>query len=151
MLEFKGRRQNVMTPGFYTELFFLDEATALAAGHRPCGECQYPRFKTFINLWKIANNRQDIDLKQLDEQLHLERTNKELPTHTIGELPDGVFIEYQYKPFLVYNKQIWEWSFEGYANPLTIPIDLVVKVITPMSIVRTIEAGFEVGVHWNIE
>ena len=75
LLEFKGRHQNVMTPGFYTELFFLDEATALAAGHRPCGECQYPRFKAFVNLWKTANNRQNIDLKQMDEQLHLERTN----------------------------------------------------------------------------
>ena len=54
-LEFKGRRRQIMTPGKYTELFFLDEATALAAGHRPCVECSRPRFTEFVAAWAEAN------------------------------------------------------------------------------------------------
>src|SRR5512141_2915473 len=55
LLEFKGRRRSIMMPGQYTELFFLDEATALAAGHRPCAECQRERFNLFREFWAAAN------------------------------------------------------------------------------------------------
>src|SRR5271154_6206734 len=55
VLEFRGRKLKVMTPGRYTELFFLDEATALAAGHRPCAECRHARFLDFCNAWRTAN------------------------------------------------------------------------------------------------
>ena len=54
VLEFRGRKRQVMTPGRYTELFFLDEATALAAGHRRCAECRHARFLAFCNAWKTA-------------------------------------------------------------------------------------------------
>ena len=57
LLEFKGRHRAVMSPGKYTELFFLDEATALAAGHRPCFECQRPRAEEFMRCWGAANAR----------------------------------------------------------------------------------------------
>lgn len=55
VLEFRGRKRTVMTPGNYTELFFLDEATALAAGHRPCAECRHARFIDYCNAWKLVN------------------------------------------------------------------------------------------------
>src|SRR4051812_48029475 len=58
-LEFKGRRREVMSPGRYTELFFLDEATALAAGHRPCAECRRERFNAFKSAWKQWSARDE--------------------------------------------------------------------------------------------
>src|SRR5271165_1152863 len=55
LLEFKGRKRTVMRPGFYTELFFLDEATALAAGHRPCAECRRERYNDFRKAWQSSH------------------------------------------------------------------------------------------------
>ena len=71
LLEFKGRRRSVMTPGNYTELFFLDEATGLAAGHRPCAECRRGRFLAFRDLWPSGR----LSAPDLDDQLHAERLN----------------------------------------------------------------------------
>lgn len=144
LLEFKGRHREVMQPGLYTELFFLDEATALAAGHRPCAECQYQRFKEFVTLWKKANQQPDIKLKELDDTIHSERTNKDRPLHSLGTLPDGVFIEHENQPFLIQDGQLWAWSFAGYAAPITLPAETMVKTITPYSVIRTIAAGFTV-------
>src|SRR5271165_2223057 len=75
--EFRGRKRQVMTPGRYTELFFLDEATALAAGHRPCAECRHARFLAFCNAWKTAHPGHDTSPRptadQIDCRLHSER------------------------------------------------------------------------------
>ena len=150
LLDFKDRHREVMQPGLYTELFFLDEATALAAGHRPCAECQFKRFKEFKTLWKEANQRPDIDLKQLDDIVHLERTNQHPVMYPLDELPDGVFVEYENKPFLIYGGHLWEWSFAGYQHPQPIPVGILVKIITPYSIVRAITAGFRPGVHSSV-
>ncbi len=147
LLDFKGRHREVMQPGLYTELFFLDEATALAAGHRPCAECQYQRFKEFTTFWKEANQQPDMRLKELDDILHSERMNKNLSLHVLGELPDGVFIEHEGQPFLIYNGLLWAWSFAGYTAPVTQPTTTMVKLITPYSVVQTITAGFQPGVH----
>ncbi len=147
LLEFKGRHQKVMHPGYYTELFFLDEATGLAAGHRPCGECQYKRFKEFITLWKNANDAPGLNLAQVDAQLHLERTAKDKPLASLDDLPDGVFMEYETKPYLLYRGSIWEWSFAGYLQPQLRPHNLEVKILTPVSIVKTIAAGFTPAIH----
>ena len=147
LLDFKGRHREVMQPGLYTELFFLDEATALAAGHRPCAQCQYQRFQSFKALWKKANQLPDIDLSQLDDVLHRERISKTPVMQLPGELPDGVLVEYENKPYLMYAGKIWEWSFAGYFTASIIPIAKPVKVITPPSTVRAIAAGFSPGMH----
>src|SRR5438067_9716524 len=77
VLAFRGRKRRVMTPGHYTELFFLDEATALAAGHRPCAECRHARFLAFCTAWKMthpAGGKSDRPTAQeIDDQLHAER------------------------------------------------------------------------------
>ena len=77
VLEFRGRKRRVMTPGRYTELFFLDEATALAAGHRPCAECRHARFLDFCNAWGLAHRDGETSARptapEIDDRLHAER------------------------------------------------------------------------------
>src|SRR5580658_8848742 len=97
LLEFKGRRRSVMSPGRYTELFFLDEAVALAAGHRPCAECRRERFNAFRNAWNRSRQPEDRAplASEIDLELHRARIDSrgekvtwEAPLNT---LPDGCF------------------------------------------------------------
>ena len=100
LLEFKNRHNTIMTPGHYTELFFLDEATALAAGHRPCAECQRDRFNLFRGFWARANPTLANGIRPaatvIDAALHIERMATSTPPRTlcssIDDLPDGTFI-----------------------------------------------------------
>ncbi len=147
LLEFRGRHQEVMRPGRYTELFFLDEATALAAGHRPCAQCQFARYQEFISLWKQANQHQTFNLRQLDDVLHAERTSSHPTAHPLAELPDGVFIELDDRPVLIRAGQLWTWSFAGYRHLPGYQAAELVRTITPMSIVRAIAAGLQPDVH----
>jgi hypothetical protein len=86
VLEFRGRERTVMTPNRYTELFFLDEATALAAGHRPCAECRHARFIDFCMAWKAAHSggkksrRPTAD--EMDDRLHAERVGPDRSKQT---------------------------------------------------------------------
>ena len=75
LTEFKGRRRELMLPGRYTEIFFLDEATALAAGHRPCAECRRERFNEFRAAWAVGQgvNPASVRVGPLDRVLHSER------------------------------------------------------------------------------
>src|SRR6266581_3229530 len=77
VLEFRGRKRSVMTPGRYTELFFLDEATALAAGHRPCADCRHALFLDFCYAWVIAHPADSTSGRptatMIDDRLHAER------------------------------------------------------------------------------
>src|SRR6266567_796730 len=101
VLEFRGRKRSVMTPGHYTELFFLDEATALAAGHRPCAECRHARFLAFGNAWKTAHpgnngSARPTTADEIDSRLHTERLaadrSKRSFVAALDEMPDGVFV-----------------------------------------------------------
>src|SRR5438128_10993579 len=102
VLEFKGRHRQVMTPGRYTELFFLDEAVALAAGHRPCAECRRERLNAFRKAWRSAHpGTSDSPLPsagEIDRRLHAERTrpdrSKRVFEASLGELPSGVFVQH---------------------------------------------------------
>ncbi len=93
VLEFRGRKRKVMTPDRYTELFFLDEATAFAAGHRPCAECRRERFNAFRNAWRLEEDLQPPTAAEIDDQLHNERLDPDkngerlglLTTATLGE------------------------------------------------------------------
>ena len=142
VLDFKGRQREVMEKGKYTELFFLDEATALSAGHRPCAECQRERLNSFKKYWTEANGLSIKSLTEIDDYLHEERMNPIKPIERIQDLPDGVIIEYQFKIFLKNKNILHEWSFGGYKDPIVLDPDLLVKVLTPMSVVRTIDAGY---------
>jgi hypothetical protein len=153
VLEFRGRQRTVMSPGHYTELFFLDEATALAAGHRPCAECQHARFIDFCNAWRIAHRtgspRPTAD--RIDRRLHAERLmpdrSKRSYLAPLKELPDGVFVMEDERPFLVLGGSLVAWSPGGYGERRPRPTNREVRVLTPPSTVAAIEAGYFPAIH----
>jgi hypothetical protein len=155
-LTFKGRRRPVMTPGHYTELFFLDEATALAAGHRPCAECLRERFNRFRRAWATANPQLSEatvpTAVALDTALHAERLQagkKATYPARLGDLPPGVFVVLPGAddPYLVGQARLWRWSFTGYTPAPVWDGELAVILLTPPSVVRTLAAGYLVQTH----
>lgn len=146
LLQFKNQRRKLMTPGKYTELFFLDEATALAAGHRPCATCQNARYKRFKKLWFQANGVSDSDRTIMDRQLHSERLDAEGQKVTfeadLASLPDGTFIERDNQSLLVWGENLLRWSTAGYVAAEVRPSNGVVRVLTPRSIVEVLRLGY---------
>jgi hypothetical protein len=161
VLDFKDRKRQPMPPGHYTSLFFLDEATALAAGHRPCAECQRARFTIFRTHWAAANpelaGRITPPADTIDTALHCERISdhryqrdkvKRTYTERLESLPDGVMVtlEANNTPYLVCADALYPWRFEGYGQPIMRPATHV-QVLTPRSIVRAIRHGYQPGIH----
>ncbi len=156
LLEFKGRRRSIMAPGKYTELFFLDEATALAAGHRPCAECQRERFNLFRETWAKANPEM-VDTPRpsatiLDNILHQERITTSSQAlrfcDSIENLPDGAFVtDDEQNAYLVWKNLLLRWDSAGYEHPPVGTIRYPVRVLTPASVVRTLAAGYPVSIH----
>jgi hypothetical protein len=157
-LEFRNRRRTVMAPNRYTHLFFLDEATALAAGHRPCAECRRARFIHFCHAWKRFNSwsgqspRPSAD--EMDARLHVERIardrSKRSFTGALDELPDGVFVvneEWGEQAYLVWRDRLLAWSAGGYRTWRRRPKNALVRVLTPRSTVKAIRAGYVPEVH----
>lgn len=150
-LRFRERRARLMEPGLYTHLFFLDEATALAAGHRPCGECRRPAFNAFVAAWIAGNphaapeGRMRIDA--LDRVLHAERTGPH-PRAPVGTLPDGTFAALEGDPraFLVLGGALLPWAPGGYGTAIPRPSPEV-EVLTPASIVNALRAGYRPVIH----
>ena len=154
LLEFKGWHRNVMTPGLYTELFFLDEATAFSAGHRPCAECRRTAFNEFKTTWLKANAIHGFNSKTkialIDQVLHAERIkaggDKVTYQEKLGQLPDGTFIQKESLSRLWYHQQLHTWSPFGYGPPQPGNTAGVVTVLTPKSIVQMLDAGYPVQV-----
>jgi hypothetical protein len=153
-LEFKGRRREVMAPGLYTELFFLDEATALAAGHRPCAECRRERFNAFKVAWKRWSVRDESKpplVHEMDVELHRARIGRRREKITyessIDSLPDGCFIRLDGSIYLVREQWLLLWSPEGYAKRVDRHHDRVVTVLTPGPIVECLRQDYIPGVH----
>jgi hypothetical protein len=157
VLSFKGRRRQVMTPGRYTELFFLDEATALAAGHRPCGECRRADYQRFKHAWITGNPERGISasarIASLDVELHRDRLDQDGGPRTygadIGGLPDGGFMAGAEpgSAVLVWRGSLWAWSPEGYTRTGSRPPHGQVTVLTPRSTINAIAAGYIPMVH----
>jgi hypothetical protein len=151
VLEYKGIRRKIMSPHTWTELFFLDEATALSAGHRPCGECRRADFKHFKALWRIGNQQPDFSLSQIDQQLHTERVSvqrtKQTYETTIDGLPEGTMIVWQGDAHLLWQGTLYRWSAAGYQPAQSRPKNQMVTVLTPRSIVNTLMAGYVPKVH----
>jgi hypothetical protein len=149
LLEFKDRRREVMAPGRYTELFFLDEATALAAGHRPCFECRRADAVEFSELWwqsrRLATR---VKAAEIDRVLHGERVDgagrKRLHRFDIDGLPDGVMIldPQRLGPALVTGRQLRPWTFGGYAPASPRPRGVQVDALTPPSIIAVLKLGY---------
>ncbi|MBL0161747.1 MAG: hypothetical protein IPP47_32505 [Bryobacterales bacterium] len=139
-LQFQGRRAKVMTPGHYTHLFFLDEATALAAGHRPCAECRRPDYNAFLAAWMRAH-RGAWSAPAVDAVLHRERLAPR-PDLPFDSLPPGAMIEWDGAPYLIQPDSLWRWTPSGYTARVKRPAGQSVRLLTPVSIVNTIGEGY---------
>ena len=156
LLEFKGiKRPRPFSPGTYSELFFLDEATALAAGHRPCASCQRARHLEFKDAWIRANVVEELRastlMPNIDKVLHAERTasggGKRTFYAPLEALPLGTIFEHESTACLVTGAGYLPWSFGGYGAPKSIDQVTIVKVLTPRSVVRAFAAGFTPAIH----
>jgi hypothetical protein len=128
-LAFKGwHRAPLMQPGRFTELFFLDEATAFAAGHRPCALCRRDDYDRFLAL--AGATRAD----EIDERLHVERTGPYREV-SFAELPDGVFVLRGGEPWLVRGAGLLRWAPAGYTDRVSRPRNGEATVVTPPSLV----------------
>ena len=146
-LKFGGRRRpRLMAPGRYTELFFLDDATALAAGHRPCAECRRADYGHLTTAWATIHPRQP-GADAIDAQLHGERINEETgerrySSAPLRELPDGAFVLRGGKPWLVLGDELLLWSAAGYLTRTRRPTRERATVITPPSLVALLRIGW---------
>ncbi|WIG60984.1 MAG: hypothetical protein OJF49_003732 [Ktedonobacterales bacterium] len=154
VLEFRGRHRAVMQPGLYTELFFLDEATALAAGHRPCAECRHPDYQQFRRCWAAMPDGSSSILPsadQIDAQLHQDRLTapgvKRVYRADIASLADGVFVLHQGEAWLLWQSALLHWTASGYDQRQPRPAYGEVPVLTPHATARTIAAGYVPAVH----
>jgi hypothetical protein len=149
VLEYKNIRRTVMRPHSYTELFFLDEATAFSAGHRPCAECRRPDYNRFRDLWATCHGG-PAGAHVIDSQLQTERggpRRKQTYTADLRTLPDGAFITLDDRAWLVWGANLFAWSDSGYTERRPRPALSEVQVLTPPSIVRVFSAGYRPMVH----
>jgi hypothetical protein len=148
-ISWKGVRRALMTPGAYTELFFRDEATALAAGHRPCFECRRARAVAFREAWVRAHPTSSGKAGEIDLVLHRERTAESRRLYRPGKrLPDGAMVGARDGPaaFLSSGGAFRPWSFSGYGDPVDLGgRDLV--MLTVPSILRTLASGYVPEMH----
>ncbi|PPK64873.1 hypothetical protein CLV40_117112 [Actinokineospora auranticolor] len=137
-VEFRGRRREVMAPGRYTELFFLDEAVAFAAGHRPCAECRHGDYREFRRLWPGTGRRAD----EIDRELARERGRA---TETVDP-PAGAFVALDDECWLVTGDRLARWTPSGYADRLPVPSSAV-AMLTPPSTAAVLAAGYRPRLH----
>src|SRR5665213_2627190 len=150
-VEFNGRKRQVMAPHRYTELFFLDEATSFAAGHRPCFECRRADYQKFNSFWLKGNPEYGFDektpVKKIDDILHKERIARDKSKVFFEEdndrIQSGSFVLFEKKPYLVFNKQMYLWTPFGYNKPVSMPGINKLSMLTPKSLVNTFRAGYE--------
>jgi hypothetical protein len=150
-LEFRNRHRIIMSPNQYTELFFLDEATAFSAGHRPCAECRRQDYNRFKTAWISGNPSYGFNLKtpisKIDEIIHRERIDIQgkKRTHLGGmdSLPPGCFISHHDRPFVIkQSHRFAAWTAFGYEKTMEAPQWTEVTILTPKSLINAIQAGY---------
>ena len=155
-LEYKGRRETIMAPGRYTQLFFLDEVTALAAGHRPCALCRRADFLRFMEGWQQLHGFTRLPkVAEVDAVLHPERVGSGKRKVTfgarLGDLPDGVMVAAGHDEMggahLHLSGTLLPWSPSGYGPPVESSPRQAVSVLTPRSIVAVVAAGYQPRLH----
>ena len=155
-LSFKGCKQTIMRPKSYTQLFFLDEAVAFAAGHRPCSTCRREEFVAFKQAWTsagLADSDQRLLVTKVDPMMAADRIDRHDRKVTyraaMHELPAGAMIARDAEPdvaWLLWKNQFWRWSPAGYSDPRGVT-DEVVTVLTPRCSVRVLSSGYGLKVH----
>jgi hypothetical protein len=151
VLSFKGRQREVWGR-YYTELFFLDEVTALAAGHRPCFECRRAAANSFAEKWALTNGTDFPYVDEMDRVLQAERLDgRAKRTHrmAVNKLPDGASVDMDGSAFAVRGSHLLRWSDSGYTDKITRPRGVTVDVLTPPSIVAILAAGYQPQWHPN--
>jgi hypothetical protein len=148
--EFRGRRRQVMGGRSWTELFFLDEATALAAGHRPCFFCRRDDANRFRAAWEAGNGVSGLRARDIDVVLHRERLEggkkrlHKLPL-PLEKLPDGAMVQQGAESYLIVQGRALRWSPAGYRNAQGTIEDAM--LLTPPSTLRTLDAGYRPVLH----
>jgi len=151
-LSFKGRQRKVMSPGRYTELFFLDEATALAAGHRPCFECRRADALKFRAAWQRAFGVETISADTMNRAVHPERkcpVHARPVTEDASRLSDGAMIapvDHPDSAWLIRNKMMMRWSPHGYGEPRP-AMQCRATLLTPPSTIAVLSAGYAPQLH----
>ncbi|MBV8197837.1 MAG: hypothetical protein JO263_06865 [Candidatus Eremiobacteraeota bacterium] len=149
LLEFKGRHREVMQPHRYTELFFLDEAAAFAAGHRPCAECRRDDYRRFQALW-VRSYGEPSNADAMDVALHADRlagSRKRTYFDEIGRLPDGAYVAIDRKAWLVWDDGLFEWSDRGYLSRRPRETHGEVEILTPQASIAVLRAGYRPLIH----
>ncbi len=151
VLEFKNRHRRIMAPNSYTELFFLDEVTALAAGHRPCFECRRPDALAFLNAYAEACQLEHRpSAPDFDRVLHGHRLDgkaKRLVSLPVDDLPSGTMVEWRQAAWAVHGQYLLRWSFAGYTERQKRPAGQKLQVITPHPMVEALRLGYNPVFH----
>ncbi|MEL6413959.1 MAG: hypothetical protein AAFQ15_03350 [Pseudomonadota bacterium] len=151
VLEFKDRQRELMAERQYTELFFLDEVTALAAGHRPCYECRYGDAKRFrealvrSGVFQYRPKASDLSDAIAGEIQSVLKGKSERETVVPAELPDGAMFTTGAAAFLKWKGQAYPWGFSGYDAPVELPEQGL--RLTPHITCQALAHGYEPGVH----
>jgi hypothetical protein len=145
VLEFRGRKREVMSPRRYTELFFLDEAVAFAAGHRPCAECRRERFRAFQSAWGAGACADEMDLAL--HRARIDRGRKVTYETDLESLPDGAMIAIDGAAYLVWSDALVLWTPQGYARTDPRPAGMRVTVLTPRPAVECFHRGYRPEIH----
>jgi hypothetical protein len=153
LTEFKNRRRKLMQPGRYTELFFLDEATALSAGHRPCFECRRRDALAFADTLARARGTERPKAPQIDALLARDRAvppddaSRVIEAVQISELPDGVMVRQGAAFFVVLDGRLRPWSFAGYGPRIAGTRDKGFHLVTPAVTIEAIRQGYRPILH----
>jgi hypothetical protein len=152
-LRFRDRWSEQWLPRRFTWLFFYDEAVALAAGHRPCGECRHASYTAYRDAWAFANpNRPPGSARDMNRELHAERIvsgthRRRLHPMPWRGLPDGTFVlDAEGDPHVLLGRELVEWTRAGYAARRARPVRGEATVITPPSSVSVLRAGYPVQI-----
>jgi hypothetical protein len=152
--EFRGRRRDVMGTRSWTELFFLDEATALAAGHRPCFYCRRGDADRYCAAWETGNGVANILAREIDAVLHRERLDgrakrlHSLPM-PVAKLPDGAMLQQGNESFAIVQGRALVWSPAGYRQAQSALQEAM--LLTPPSTLRTLLAGYRPALHPSVD
>lgn len=147
LLEFKGRYSQQWAPTHYTQLFFLDEAVAFAAGHRPCAECRHGDYHAYQRAWQQNHGGAMPYAKDMDTVLHRERTG-EAQKHSWKSLPDGTFVNTDEGPAVIVGDHLAVFDDDAYAYRIQLsrPTTGSASVLTPPSNVAVLRAGYPVQI-----
>lgn len=152
-LDWQGRKRPVMTGRNWTELFFLDEAVAFAAGHRPCGYCRRDAYVGYRDAWADAAGSRH-SAKAMDVDLHASRVTRARVQityqATLNDLPDGAMVAHEGQPHLLHNRGLFPYTPDGYAPPIVAKPDTIITVLTPAPTIAVLHAGYRPQLHPSV-